>query len=415
MIRVVHVFAGPLTGGAAKGAFSLHEALRSFGVDSRVLTSGQFAADRTQLRGISWTGLHTIERKVRARLDRAYIDLRHPFRMDTTFSQGLIGAPIVRHPWLKKADIIHLHWINAGFFRLEELRNIQKPIVWTLRDMWPLTGGCHHALDCERYKDACGSCPQLQSLIATDVTRKQSQSKKSIYDRSDITFVGISDWLTEEARKSGPVGSAHIVKTIPNAIATTSFEPKSRQEMRRKHGLPLDVPIILLGANSISSPYKGFELAEKALKGISIKVFIALFGSDSKRIAGKLGFAKGFGTIRSDETLSELYSAADVFLAPSIAESFGKTIAESMCCGTPVVAFNATGPSSIIDHKIDGYLASPYDPNELRSGIEWILSDEAIKSQLGAKAREKVLKEFDYKVIVPRYIDLYEQLLQREK
>jgi len=123
-----------------------------------------------------------------------------------------------------------------------------------------------------------------------------------------------------------------------------------------------------------------------------------------------LGFGyKNFGFLYDLVSLRLLYSGADVFVAPSIMDAFGKTIAESMACGTPVVCFDVTGPKDIVTHKIDGYLAKPFDTDDLANGIEWIINNEDY-DKLCRNAREKVLREFDSKVVARKYIKLYEEV-----
>jgi glycosyltransferase involved in cell wall biosynthesis len=119
---------------------------------------------------------------------------------------------------------------------------------------------------------------------------------------------------------------------------------------------------------------------------------------------------KNYGFIHDTVTPRLLYSAADVFVAPSLMDAFGKTLVESMGCGTPVVCFDATGPKDIIDHKINGYKATPYDPDDLKKGIEWVAHTDQYE-QLSKKAREKAVSVFDSKHIAEQYHRIYDQLL----
>jgi glycosyltransferase involved in cell wall biosynthesis len=105
-----------------------------------------------------------------------------------------------------------------------------------------------------------------------------------------------------------------------------------------------------------------------------------------------------------------LYSSADVFVAPSLIDAFGKTLVESMACGTPVVCFDATGPSEIIDHQLTGYKASPYVSSELAEGVEWLLGNENSYQVVVFNARQKVLQSFDVPVIARQYAELYNSI-----
>jgi glycosyltransferase involved in cell wall biosynthesis len=110
--------------------------------------------------------------------------------------------------------------------------------------------------------------------------------------------------------------------------------------------------------------------------------------------------------------LRQAYSAADVFVAPSRAEAFGKTLAEAMSCGTPVVCFDATGPRDIVEHKRDGYKAVPFEPSDLARGIRWVLGQtpEAY-TQLCRHARERAQRCFDSRVVAQQYAIVYRDLL----
>ncbi|HYQ56399.1 MAG TPA: glycosyltransferase, partial [Draconibacterium sp.] len=105
-----------------------------------------------------------------------------------------------------------------------------------------------------------------------------------------------------------------------------------------------------------------------------------------------------------------LYSAADVFVAPSIMEPFGKTLGEAMACETPVVCFDATGPKDIVDHKENGYKAKAFNPEELGEGIKWVAQNNK-GNHLGKAGREKVVREFSSEVVAQKYIHLYDSVL----
>ena len=143
------------------------------------------------------------------------------------------------------------------------------------------------------------------------------------------------------------------------------------------------------------------------------KYYLLFFGKLDESLVRKLGLDyKNLGYLNDTISLRLAYSAASVFVAPSIMEAFGKTLTESMACGTPVVAFNATGPQDIINHKINGYLAKPFNSADLANGIEWVLEDEDRWKKLSQNAREKVVQEFDIVKVAKKYEDLYKYILK---
>ena len=160
--------------------------------------------------------------------------------------------------------------------------------------------------------------------------------------------------------------------------------------------------------------YKGFDLLLEALQHLRDKeILICLFGkiNQDARSAIKLPNVS-FGYVSDEKYLSAIYSAADVFVAPSRQEAFGKTLVESLACGTPVVCFDATGPKDIIDHKLTGYKAEAFRPFDLAKGIEWILGLPADQyRRMRSECRKAAVARFDSVVIASQYQDLYIKML----
>ena len=121
------------------------------------------------------------------------------------------------------------------------------------------------------------------------------------------------------------------------------------------------------------------------------------------------------GFLSDTLSLRLLYAAADVFVAPSLMDAFGKTLAEAMACGTPVVCFDATGPKDIVEHRVTGYKATPFDPADLAAGIQWVLDlPREWHDALRRDARERAVKRFDSRVIAGQYKALYEEMLEAD-
>jgi len=168
-MKVLHLVAGNLTGGAARGAYFLHKAQRELGIESILVTNSPITnKDQTVISLASSTPAR-IRNGIISRLGRLPTYL-YTKRLSRMFNTGIGGYDITKLPEYQEADIVHLHWIN-GLVSMWNLRKIKKPIVWTLRDMWPLTGGCHYSMDCDRYKVGCGYCPQLQSRHLLDLSK----------------------------------------------------------------------------------------------------------------------------------------------------------------------------------------------------------------------------------------------------
>lgn len=412
-IKVLHLVAGDIGSGAARGAYWLHLGLRRAGVDSKVLTTSRRTLGDENIISITGTSLKRAIAACRWFFDLVTA-LVYPRRKHLIFSSGFLGPDLTGIAEFREADIIHLHWVNSGFFNIRYFGKIKQPIVWTLRDMWPMTGGCHYAdfSFCDRYQDRCGQCKQLGSRSDFDLSRIIWNRKKKFY-RKDIKYVGISDWIADKARESGLLKGLDI-RTIHNNIDVEQFSPVDKVEAKRSLGLGTDKKLILVGATALNIPFKGLNLFIEALNSLDKdKYLLGFFGKGREGRFNSLGYEiKYFGQVSDNAMLSCIYSAADVFVSPSMIEAFGKTIAEAMACGTPSVCFDVSGQKEIVDHQLNGYKAVAFDPVDLARGIEWVVQAEDYAG-LCRSAREKVTREFTSQVAAGRYLDLYRELTGR--
>lgn len=408
-MRVLHLVAGSLSGGAARGAYWLHRAQRELGVGSTLMTNGPNDLDDPSIVSLSSTPVGKIKFALLPRLGKLPARLYRE-REPNIFNTGFEGVNFTKCDAYKDADIVHLHWIN-GLASMRRLRKINKPIVWTLRDMWPFTGGCHYSLDCVRYQTGCGRCPQLHSRNSYDLSKLVVFNKNSSVPKQ-LRVVGISNWLSECAAKS-KVFEGFPIQTISNNIDTDQFYPVDSLAAKHLLGLPADKRIILVCAQQINSFYKGFELFLEALRYVQYPgVHVVLVGkvNEKERTLMETGHT-ALGFLSDTVSLRLAYSAADVFVAPSRMDAFGKTLAESMACGTPVVCFDATGPKDIVEHKQTGYKAKPFSASDLAAGIDWLLRrapDE--RDSMRRKSRAHAVTHFASKVIADKYLTLYREL-----
>ncbi len=408
-MKILHIVAGELTGGAAKGAYNLHRGLLNLGVESVVLTNGSKTLDDSTARSIIINKKSYLKNFFRKQLDLS-LSFFYRKRRKIIFSSGIFGFDFTKTTEYKEADIIHLHWINFGFINIKDLKKIKRPIVWTLRDMWPMTGGCHYSLDCENYKVGCGHCKQLNSNKKRDLSRFIVKRKEK-YLSKNIKLVGISRWLSNKAKESYLFKDFDI-RTISNNIDTDEFFPINKKEAREALGIKTNKKIILAGANNLKDFYKGFDKFLQSIQKLNNNdYFLCFFGKLEKEVLDKTDFEyKDFGYLTDTISLRILYSASDVFVAPSTQEAFGKTLAEAMACETPVVCFDATGPKDIVSHKVDGYKAKPFRSKDLARGTEWVLNNDKY-DDLCKNARKKVEENFDIKIVAEKYKQLYEEIL----
>lgn len=409
-IKVTHLVAGELNGGAARGAYWLHKGLIAKGVDSKIITNAKDNLNDPDVLSLKKSKPTRILSFIVVRLDTLFL-LLFPKRKRRIFSTGFFGLNYKKNKFFKEADIIHLHWIN-GLVRTASIKNIRKPVVWSLRDMWPMTGGCHYSLDCEKYKTGCGKCPQLNGIFGIDPTSKLVASKVKKF--RNVKPVGISDWVTQQANDSVVFGPDRAI-TINNNVDCSQFFPVEKNNAREVLGISTDKKVILIGSTNIIDFYKGASIFFKSLETLDKgKYYLCVFGKPDVRAIEGTGFEfKTLGFLHDDIALRIAYSSADVFVAPSIQEAFGKTLVESFACKTPVVCFDATGPASIVDHKKNGYKAKPFDPLDLAAGIEWVVDNPNYKG-IAEAARNSALKKFDSLVNAEKYIELYKDLLSKD-
>jgi glycosyltransferase involved in cell wall biosynthesis len=416
IMRVVHLSSLDSHGGAFRGTAWLNQALRRHGVDSHMLVARKHTDDPTVHLPTNYllSRLQHIWGKYRERQALAAYPNRAPAAM---FSPAIVSANLRPAFRRLKPDIIHIHWVGFGFVRPEDLETWRCPIVWTLRDMWAFTGGCHYAGDCDRYLDQCGACPQLGSTAEQDLSRDLWSRKHWHWPDADLTLVAISHWLADCARQSSLL-SRRPTYVIPNAIDDAVFQPSEKTSARAQLGLPQDKRIVLYGAyGATTDTRKGYPYLIQALEHLvsadaAQDIFLTVFGADAAPEGQTPQVQSIFvGTIMDDRILATLYSAADVMVVPSVQDAFGKTAAEAMACGTPVVSFDTTGLKDIVEHRRTGYRARCFDLLDLAEGIRWVLSDPERHKALSARAIAKVKEEFTMERVANRYIELYQTIL----
>lgn len=409
-MKVLHLSISDGGGGAAMGAYRLHRGLLGAGVESEMLVLRKVTAD---------PGAHRLadrfNRWERAR--RRLAERRHQRRLGTKprledsahWSLNQFDYPIASAINAFAADIVQLHWVGDNFLPIKQLALIKAPIVWTLRDMWAFSGGCHYAADCLQYRAHCGNCPQLVAGSAKDISARVHIEKRRAWSKLPLTIVTISEWLAKCARASSILRDRRI-EVIGNPIDPRVFKPLDRAASRHAFNLPQDKKLILFGAiGGASDRRKGFSYLAEALKlGIADgRSELVLFGS-ARPEAIDVGLrVHQLGRFHDEVSLSALYSACDVYVLPSTQEALGKTLMEALACGTPCIAFAGAGPDDMIGHRRDGYLARMKDSADLAAGINWALAQDWSREDLQARIVEK----YGVERISERYVKLYESLI----
>ena len=417
-MRILIVNTSERTGGAAIAAGRLTEALKSHGIKAKMLVRDK-QTDR-----ISTVALGGGWKQVRKFVwERVVIWINSHFRRERLFSVDIAntGNDITRLPEFKEADLIHLHWINQGMLSLKVIRKILasgKPVVWTMHDMWPCTGICHHARTCTAFHSECGACPMIYSQKRKDLSTRIFRQKQRLYASGGIHFVTCSHWLEGMAKQSALLAN-QPVSVIPNPISTTLFHPMKQTEARQKLALPTESKLILFGSVKLTDKRKGIDYMVEACRLLAkqhpaLKEQLALVavGMHAAELQPLVPFkVHNMGYVREEHQLVEIYNAADLYVIPSLDENLPNTIMEAMACGTPCVGFPTGGIPEMIDHLKNGYLTKEHSAEQLAEGIYTLLTTPAYES-LSHEAVAKVNACYSERSVANQYGQLYAKLLK---
>lgn len=373
-------------GGAAVAAMRLMQALRERGHDARMLVARKGSDDPSVIvAGPAW--------RMRMCFLREHLEifLRNGLSRSRLFQASIAncGLPLSRHPWVEQADAVILGWVNQGLLSLAEIGRIKAPVTWIMHDMWNLTGVCHHAGECERYKGQCGCCPLLASSAQADLSRSTWLRKRSLYAAKPIRFVAVSRWLAGKCAESGLMAGERV-DVVPNPFPAEQYYSEPRQP-RAALGLPQGKRLIAMGAARLDDPVKGLGMAIDALNSVQAPDAAAVF-------FGGIRDASAFSRLKMPyvhlgpvdlATAREVYAHADVVLSSSRYETLPTTLIEGMAAGCVPVSFGAGGQADIVDHLSTGYIARHLDCADLAAGIDWALAGNVDHKSLPSVIKDK--------------------------
>lgn len=399
-MKVVIINTSECIGGAAVAAGRLGKALKQSGIQVEKL-----------VRKGTWLN------RFRFYWERLIIFLYNHLNRKNLFAVSIAntGTDLSGYPSVRDADIIHFHWINQGFLSLKDIEalvKLNKPVVWTMHDMWPCTGICHYARDCEKFQTECESCFFLKSK-GKDLSTFIFDKKLSLYKDANITFVGCSRWLSDRAKKSYLLRNKTVL-SIPNPIDTKVYHLMDQGTARELLGLPLGKRLLLFGALNVTDKRKGIDYLIEALRKIEKQnVELVVFGQVKDDIRGLFPVPiHSMGYLSDESKIVALYNAVDMFIISSLEENLPNTIMESMACGTPCVGFATGGIPEMIDHCVNGYVANYKDASDLANGIRWIL-EHMDRQALSEACVKNVQENYTEEVIVMKYLSLYQNILYK--
>ncbi len=404
-IKVLHINYSDIKGGAAIAVKRIHDAQKKIDIDSKIVVAEKYldlkdiVGPKSTFEEVKWKILKSINRKIE--------NLEKKERYDSN-SYNLIPNNFIKKLNKMNCDIINLHWIGSNLIPIKDLKKINKPLVWTLHDMWPYTGSEHYTKSF-RFVEGYNKNNKPKELRGYDVEKYCWSLKKKYYPKN-LKIVATSNWQLDNAKKSFLLKDKKLYK-IPYPINFNFWRPIKKSIARNILNIPENKKLILIGSERIDLERKGYNLIDSILNIVDNKnTLLIVFGRNSK----KLEKINKFNKIYFDEIspnsqdLKILYSACDLFLAPSIQESFGQTVLEAACCCLPSICFENNGISEIIDHKINGYIAKEENTEDFAKGIEWCLQN--LKQEDMKKNLIALEEKFSPEIIAEEYKKIYSSI-----
>jgi len=407
-----------LLGGAARSAYRLHASLSGLGIDSGLFVGEKESNDssvipfappfdaRTRLRrGLRRRFLEMSQRPISSRPAGAsfFTDDRSQHRGDV-FQQIPAG------------DILHLHWIAGLIDYTEFFEHVPRalPLVWTLHDMNPFTGGCHYSAECRKFSEECGCCPQLGSAKCNDLSRAIWKRKHGAYSHIDakrFCVVTPSRWLADEAKRSALMGGFRV-EVIPYGVDTNCFQPQDRAMARERLGIPGSATVLLFVAQLLRNSYKGVSVLMEALQraGTIANLLVLAVGGGALP-AGFPAPCVSLGAMNEERELSLAYSASDLFVLPSLQDNFPNTALEALACGVPVVGTRVGGIPEIVRDGCTGLVVEQGNAAALAAAIGELLTNAERRAEMAGNCRRVALEEYTLEMQARRYVGVYESLL----
>ena len=395
----LHLSAAPLGSGSDIAARRLRQALRSTGAQADWLSPGQCSqgdGPDQAAAPLFWTrspGVSRLLGRVVDRLDRRRIGIH------LSVTPGLRSGPLRRWP----VDLLHLHWLGTGFLSLFSLKRLNKPLVWTLHDLWPLQGLLPY--------------PPLQTTPPSGWGLDLDPLAIALKCRclpQGVQFIAPSAWAARVAEQSAVYAALpepRPIAVIPNAVDPLFFAAPAPGELPRAPEHPL---LLFGGSNAFSDPRKGWGLLQPLLPWLAQAYPQCRWASFGELPPAGLQFPRPWqhhGLIRDPQQLAALYRSADLMVLPSQQETFGQVAAEAQACGLPVVALADSGVGSVVEHQGGGFLMRAATAEGVREGLMFFLDQPQRLTAARPIAAAAALRRFAPQLVAAQHLHLYGQVL----
>ncbi|GAK49457.1 glycosyl transferase group 1 [Candidatus Moduliflexus flocculans] len=418
-IRVTHISANDIRGGAARAAYRLHFALHTAGIASQMFVRKKTSqdADVSALKSPGGWLRNRLRMWRKEWIKREFAQYQSIGGIDYdlfTDDRSLYRKEVLEQ--LPTCDLINVHWIAKfidyqTFFPSIARRRI--PLIWTLHDMNPFTGGCHYDRGCGRFVEGCGKCPQLKSSDANDLSRQIWRRKQRAFAQlpdDGLHIVALCQWMAHEVRRS-PLFNRFPMSIIPNGLDTSVFAPRDRRAAREMFQLPQDRKVVLFVAGALKDVRKGLIFLQQAIEQIPNTEKLLLVSVGKTEWEGEMRVPyQALGMIEDERMMSFAYSAADLFVIPSLQDNLPNTVMEAMACGVPVVGFDVGGIPDMVRPGVTGISVPPKDAAALGAAIATLLNQPERLAEMSRHCCRIAREEYDAVLQAKRYRELYDTL-----
>lgn len=364
---------------------------------------------------------HSKNKNVISLLDSFFLKIKFGFEysLDLLFSQQLKNIKnrksIIKNINYKEADILHYQIIHNSMMNFNDMVYLtnDKPTIWSIHDLWAITGHCTHPIECNKWLSGCHDCPHLERVIPIkkDNSSKLYSLKENAIKNMNCEIVVSSEWMRDKLSQSSFFEGKQI-HVIPFGIDNNLFAPRDKNILKEKYGINNKYVLMFRESDNY---YKNMNLIVNGLKMINIED-VAIITVDQK---GLLSSLKGkfdiyeFGVITDDNVLVDLYNISDLFLMPSIAESFGMMAIEAMSCGTPVLSCFGTALETVIKIDDEHIFCNNNDTNSFKNNIEYFLNNKNILDKISKKCREQSLEYYSKDKYLTSLSKLYNEVYSK--
>lgn len=414
-MKILHFNYSDQLGGSGVAIMRLHEALKKYHRIDSLIKVNEKLTDFSDIIGPS----NSFDMSLNILKKRFSYQLKKLSKIKSSATQSVALLPSSTKKIIKNVDpdIVHLHWINNEMMSIKEVGQIQKPLLWTFVDMWPVCGSEHYTFEDNFLNGYSNNL--VNNSVRFDLNKWVWKRKKKHWSNKKFKIVCISNWLTNLVKKSLLFKDFEVL-TIPPCIEEKKWTPLDKNASKKILEIDVNIPVFLFSAaNGTKEKRKGFELLLKILDDpfyINNRCKLIIVGKLDQEHKKKLkidyiNFAENY----SGNSLLHraLYSASDLILAPDTLATFNQVVLEGSSCQTPAISFNNTGTADIIEHKNTGYLSKLNDTDDLNNGIKWCLKEIKNKNYLGINARKRVQDLFSSEKISSKYNNVYNELLNK--